>query len=181
MPDNNGKFVLLEAPAALPGKCTGCGRANDARGFIDTGYDADFWGVIYYCYECVLDMASKFGFIGPDTAEKLMNKIAELQVETASQRAAILGLEETVDGLLRVRDSGASDITVPVQPESITKPEVEETVAEEESANLGDCVSEEPDFAVTTGDSEINDPLVEQKSSGVSSDNGLADWAELSI
>lgn len=181
MPDVNGKFVLMQAPAALPGKCTGCGTARHANGFIDTGYDADFWGVIYYCYECVLDMASKFGFIGPETADNLNKKIAELETESANQRAAILGLEHTVDGLLQVRDTGISDLTVPIQPESTPESEPEEITPQEEYIYLGKPVSEEPDYTITDGNSEANDNVSESGSAGISDDDGLASWAELSI
>lgn len=181
MPDNHGQFTLLQAPSALPGKCTGCGRATDPRGFIDTGYDADFWGVIYYCYECVLDMASKFGFAGPDVVEQMQNRIGELEVETTSQRAAILGLEDTVDGLLRVRDSGASNITVPTQSDTSDKPEVEETASEEIPEDYREPVSEDTDYTITVGDTEINDDVSESGAAGISDDDGLASWAELSI
>lgn len=179
MPDNHGQFVLMQSPGALPGKCGGCGKATEPRGFIDTGFDADFYGVLYYCYECVLDMASKFGFVTPEVVEELKRRIGELEVETTNQRAAILGLEDTVDGLLRVRDSGASDITVPAQPDTPIEPEIAESIAEQDE--FPDILAPVTEPDVEFGNPEINDNAGEQESAGISVDDGLASWAELSI
>lgn len=47
----NGRFKYLEKPAALPGKCAVCGAVD--KPVIDFGLDLDYYGVVYFCCECM--------------------------------------------------------------------------------------------------------------------------------
>lgn len=176
MPDAKGQFSIVNSPQALPGHCAGCGKPNDPHGFIDTGFDADFHGVIYYCSECIFDMASKFGYITPEMADQFKRQISELEVESAKQRAAILGLEETIDGLLAVRESGASNIVIPAPSEPINEPRAEDIITETESEP--ESVVEVTDSETAGGNSEVDKPDIEPIPVGVSSDSGY-EFADL--
>lgn len=57
----NGRFKVLERPFALPGKCAICGAVD--KPVIDFGFDLDFYGVVYFCIECVQDAALITGMV----------------------------------------------------------------------------------------------------------------------
>lgn len=180
MSDLKSRFSFVLSPQALPGNCAGCGKATDSKGFIDTGFEADFHGVIYFCSECVLDMASNFGLVLPEVMDKLKGQISELELESANQRKAILGLEEVVEGLLAVRDSGVSNIVVPTQSEPIIESQVEEITPEPEYQDFGNPVSESSESDVTDGNSKTDEFTIKQESIGIPSDTGV-EFADLNF
>lgn len=176
MTDVKGAFSLIQSPQALPGKCAGCGKATCAEGFIDTGFQADFYGAVIYCYECVLDMATKFGLISPDAANYLRNRADELEAEIIIQREAILGLENTIDGLLATRVAYSSSDS---KSESVVQPETAELSSVTPEVPERDFVVEGADSLITDGESEVSESSSEQESVGVSSD--LADSASIGL
>lgn len=48
-----------------PGCCKICGRA-DSRAYVDMEYMEDFHGRVYYCYECVRQLANLLDFVTPE-------------------------------------------------------------------------------------------------------------------
>jgi hypothetical protein len=55
----NGRFVLVNAPQALPGACFIC---NGAKGpFIDTGISHQWHGAYYLCVTCITEIARTAG------------------------------------------------------------------------------------------------------------------------
>lgn len=90
---------IVNAPVALPGCCFICGAAS-REFFIDTGRSIEFHGAVYFCSECLTEIATAAGFLSvKNTAllkfemEKLENKVFELTKREA-------GLEQTVRGLV---------------------------------------------------------------------------------
>jgi hypothetical protein len=57
----NGRFKLLDRPAALPGKCAVCGAVD--KPVVDIGLDLDFYGVVYFCVECMKAAAEILGMV----------------------------------------------------------------------------------------------------------------------
>src|SRR6476469_10518841 len=57
----NGRFRVLDRPAALPGKCAVCG--NVERPVLDFGLDLDFYGAVVICLECVTSAAEIVGLV----------------------------------------------------------------------------------------------------------------------
>lgn len=169
MSDVNGAFSLILTPQALPGKCGGCGKAKWEQGFIDTGLQFDFYGALIFCGECVLDMASKFGFITPEAADHLRSQIEALQTETVTQREALLGLEDAVDGLLRARAAIPTNIA---SDSLVTVPEIADAPSVTPESSVGDFVVTGSELLVSPGESETNDNSSEQEPVGVSSNNG---------
>lgn len=167
MTDVTGLFSLTKSPQALPGKCGGCGRATDNLGFIDTGLQFDYYGALLFCSECVLTMASKFGYITTEVADKLISKVAELETETIIQRDAILKLEEALDGLQAARDA-LSTLRGSTSDKPVDEPEIKEVSSTEETGNR-DSVVEEPESITASGNSETDRLISEQEPVGVSS------------
>lgn len=57
----NGRFKLMDRPAALPGNCAVCGAVN--KPVIDIGLDLEFYGVVYFCVECMRSAAEILGMV----------------------------------------------------------------------------------------------------------------------
>jgi hypothetical protein len=76
--------------------------------------DFEFYGTVYFCADCVGDYARAFGFISPVELEQIRNVVDAQALELRTLRAAILGMEATVDGLVgdahRRSEQRASDI-----------------------------------------------------------------------
>ena len=177
MSDVNGAFSLTQSPQALPGKCGQCGKAKDNLGFIDTGLQFDFYGALIFCSECVLDMASKFGYINMETADNLKSRVAALEEENMRQRAALLGLEEALDGLQLIRDNLGVGIIDKSRLDTLIKPETSELPTKETAEPTP--VSETTEPNVESGNSEANESPSEQIPVGVSSSSKYVDLDEL--
>lgn len=102
---------LVDKPMALPGQCKGCGT-GDRGPFLDTGWQEEFYGAIYFCRDCTIDMASYYDLVSPE-------KYASLQAELGRAKQEITKLEiklransqimEGVDGLVDLRFSDRVD------------------------------------------------------------------------
>lgn len=161
----DGRFSLIQTPQALPGTCGGCGKAKWEQGFIDTDLQFDFYGALIFCGECVLDMASKLGLISPEAAEYLQNRVNELEAEAATQRKALLLLEEALDGIQTARN------LLGTGPDNSGDKPPAESVAEE-IPSFSEIVdpnpmAETPESSTPSGNSEINDNPGEQESARI--------------
>lgn len=95
------RFHILDEPLAAPGKCMLCGISygNGERKFIDTGVDLDWYGVVYYCTSCILEVSNQLGYSSFEQVQSMckdynsvigMNQ--ELAKENESLRSAIVAL-----------------------------------------------------------------------------------------
>ena len=57
----NSRFQLLDRPVAAPGKCLICGAVD--RPVVDTRWDVQFYGVIYFCVTCLAEVAGIIGMV----------------------------------------------------------------------------------------------------------------------
>lgn len=94
---------VIPAPIASPGKCVFCGKSEHPQGFIDPRLDFEFYGTLYFCFDCVGDIARTLGFIDTEQAIKLAQEIARLSGELELHREALLNLEESVEHLTNYR------------------------------------------------------------------------------
>ena len=70
------RFTITYAPAALPGSCRSCGGAKTPM--VDMQYQEDGHGAVYYCLECIGEVANILGYA---TSEQHNSLIADLQKE----------------------------------------------------------------------------------------------------
>lgn len=91
-------MILTTAPQALPGSCYQCGSAS-RDSYIDTGSSVEFHGAVYYCCECVAEMAALMGFLPPDRVQGLELKIEILEQELFEAQRKAAGYERALDGL----------------------------------------------------------------------------------
>lgn len=68
-----------------PGKCAGCGKfSNDD--FLDFGLELDFYGVVYFCRDCLVEAGIVFG-LRPDDHYKKIEGDLEVSRRLLSQAA----------------------------------------------------------------------------------------------
>jgi len=76
----NARIVTHNVPPAAPGKCVVCGfGGRDDRVYIDFGFDIDYYGVVYFCSECMTEVAAAVGYIKQDKYDRI--QIENLKLE----------------------------------------------------------------------------------------------------
>jgi len=80
------KYRVLDVPDVSPGKCGNCGASkNDGRRYIDIGLQIEWYGAMYLCGSCLLDIANTMGLF----------KDLETKLEEAEAKfEAVKGLQE---------------------------------------------------------------------------------------
>lgn len=57
----SSRFKILERPLVAPGKCAVCGAAD--KPVVDFGFDLDWYGVVYFCVECLTEIGKTIGMV----------------------------------------------------------------------------------------------------------------------
>jgi hypothetical protein len=158
MADPSGKYQRVSSgEMQLPACCAGCGKVEQPEGFVDTKIDVAFYGVVYFCCDCVFEMTTVF----PEAPYHTMrNRILMLEADLVAKDAEIASLGRALDGLTAVRlsDRGVSVIgdtiigaDVPSEPEpqlplseSSEGAEGDVTIAAESTEDAGPVHVNEP-------------------------------------
>lgn len=104
----SAKIQFVQITLTAPGICAICGSGQDENGFVDTGLDFDFWGRLYFCPQCTIQLAAVFGFISPLDYADLEAELdfKKLELENAHERIRLLeGIVDGVSGLNRLFNS----------------------------------------------------------------------------
>lgn len=104
----SAKVQFSQVPQTAPGQCAICGSGQDKNGFIDTGLDFDFWGRVFFCFNCGLQLAAVFGFISPLDYADLEAELDfnKLELESANEEIKNLrGILDGVSGLNKLLDA----------------------------------------------------------------------------
>lgn len=144
--DPSGRFKLLDAPYANPGKCGLCGYAAsgenepaDKRKYIDFNLDFEYYGALYFCTECMHSLCSELGYALPAEVDDVIDKLSVALAEVA--RLSVL--VEAINGLANyLVECGWITLGAVYSDDSDTKESVE-----------GDSESEKDD----SGSAEIAD------------------------
>jgi hypothetical protein len=68
------KYTIEDVPYFVPGKCANCGASkNDGRRYINIGLELEWYGFVYFCGECLKDMAKTMGLFD-DFIKQLVEK-----------------------------------------------------------------------------------------------------------
>lgn len=75
------RFKMITSNQMIgPGKCAGCGKySNDD--FLDFGLEVDFYGVVYFCRECLTEAAMTFGYRPDSHYKKMQVELERLKIE----------------------------------------------------------------------------------------------------
>ena len=58
------RFSIHENPNVAPGNCAVCRHSGgDGRYFVDFGLQLDWYGAVYFCSECVRELAGAIGYV----------------------------------------------------------------------------------------------------------------------
>lgn len=167
------KYPISNHPSALPNKCVGCGIGHDNDGkiqFIDTGQELDYYGVIYFCTSCFVEIAESLGFPAPEkwklaeaTIDNLTEYVVKLEGENEGLRDAVNLLtghrcHEPIPSPTSMEDEGGSENDGPISP---TPEGVESAEPEPDSSNSEPGLSDLRGPAKSKQPSKSDDPLAE--------------------
>lgn len=167
--DASARVQRVPVPVASPGSCLLCGKHSHPQGFVFfSNVDFEFYGTLYFCADCVGDIANCFGWMEPDRVNAILAEHAVVLQENEILGRQITELEQAVDALTRYRSSSNDLINV------ITAAPVEQGVvtsdAEPEQRSDG---SSEPEPSEQPGnESDVSEPVNEQGTDDVSSTTG---------
>lgn len=58
------RFSIHEKPISAPGVCAVCKSAGgDRRHFVDFGMQLDWYGAVYFCSECIVELSQAVGYV----------------------------------------------------------------------------------------------------------------------
>lgn len=80
----SSRFRILDQPYSLPSKCAFCGIGHNEDGrrqFVDTGLDLDWYGVVYICTNCFIEIAQTLGFLSPQQYTNVCDAGIEAEIE----------------------------------------------------------------------------------------------------
>lgn len=88
-----GRVKIVSAPERLPGKCGLCGTATSKKGFLDTSLSYDFFGALYFCYNCITEMGDQFGLLNEEKSSALTAQLASTKKELEETKEALNELD----------------------------------------------------------------------------------------
>lgn len=118
----SAKVQFTKITHTAPGCCAICGSGQDNSGFVDSGLDFEFWGRVYFCCQCTLEIAAVFGFISPADYADLEAELDSTKFNLKNMTEKTEHLEKALAGLLDIRNH--LDIN---SPESLPAVEVPTT------------------------------------------------------
>jgi hypothetical protein len=78
--DPSSKVQVLAVPLLPPGTCALCGCAQHVHGFVDLQMMVEYYGQIYFCWTCAVQIGMAVGLIDPDVVKEQLS--ANVQLET---------------------------------------------------------------------------------------------------
>lgn len=130
----------VEAPKVLPGKCGLCGTAMSDRGFVDTSLSFDFFGALYFCYNCVSEMGYKFGLLNHEKSQALTTELVKTKKELEETKEAL----NELDRLRGYLSTAKHIVDTPSSASIPTEPDRESPLEIARRAGRGNQKTDEP-------------------------------------
>lgn len=154
------RIQVIDVPILAPGVCMVCGTAGvDDRKFIDFGKQVDWYGAVYLCSECIIEVARAIGFIPVAEFDKLLEEYKKIQADKGMTDAKAEGIQSALDVLFAGYNGGIVSIDEFVRgpvstvdkssgvPESNEEPNKRESETDEPSDVEGsDDIFDDSDF-----------------------------------
>jgi hypothetical protein len=158
-----GKYVLLDHPVALPGQCKTCGSATKSP-MVDMGYSENDYGAVYFCIDCITEIAGVVGFIDSTKHHNLQQYLVELE-ERVLDLERVLSFNSSLLDIIKeagyVRADSTFTINVAdsgISTTSVSSIEAEKSefldIANSHVENTGDAV--EGDSTIVESSSDEN-------------------------
>lgn len=91
------RFNITYAPQASPGQCRICGGAKTP--LIDMQYSEDSHGAVYYCCDCIVEIANLLGYVSPKQHQTLVEHCVDLTATIDNFKATLSLYEDLENGL----------------------------------------------------------------------------------
>lgn len=115
--------LVIGTPPMSPGQCVICGTpGNSETQFIDTGWDVDFYGVVYFCMDCIKEAAAVLSMV---PVEKLTEAVDSLKA-TEFQLEALKDENESLRRVISDLRSHGFSISDSVSDTDSSEPVVDE-------------------------------------------------------
>jgi hypothetical protein len=72
------RAVIMQAARMKPYKCVICNGESDGRPFVDFGLDLEWYGSVYFCGYCFINVANKLGYQSPDQVDNITDKYTRM-------------------------------------------------------------------------------------------------------
>lgn len=125
----NSRAQLLDRPLAIPGKCVICGAVD--RPVIDTRWNIDYYGVVYFCIDCLREVASILGMVdGSLLREAEVNSAQAFEKELVKRDLKVISNEQYLSWVATISNFHA-DFT---RDSLLCRPTLDEGATRTESA-----------------------------------------------
>lgn len=97
------RFSVHDTPPLLPGTCFICniGSGVDDRKFLDFGKQLKWYGAIYFCSECVREIAEALNFYPAEVMEMLLESNGELVKSNSDLKAEMESIRDSHRAIAR--------------------------------------------------------------------------------
>jgi hypothetical protein len=126
----NSRFSIHEAPPLFPGCCFICSTGSgDGRKFLYFGKSLPLQGAIYFCSECVREIAEAIGYYPSEVLQMLLEGNKEFQSANQSLKKVLESKDETIRTMART----ISDCNCSIGGSNPSDDEIDEACSESES------------------------------------------------
>lgn len=131
----SSRFTLHENPPALPGHCGICGSATKEQ-YLDLNLSFDYYGVLYFCNDCIADIARQLGYALPGEVVATNERLAEAVAENLTLKHRLRASEAYIRESFGVEPADIGPVmpvaTEPASPDSDESDEVDEESDDDE-------------------------------------------------
>ena len=176
MTNSLSRFQLVPQVATMaPGKCCVCG-GSEKEFFVDFGFQLDFYGSVYFCNDCILEVANVLDYHGPHQWKMVKDLNEELRAENNSLRDRLETLNDlagSVSKLGLMPPIPAGSVTTVESIEALSEPE--QLITEEFGRDTTESVEDfvRSDYELPESDQRIDESVTESGSTDVSDANSL--------
>lgn len=145
------RLKVLDNPELAPGICFLNGCVGDGkRKFIDFGKNIEWYGAVYVCTQCIIEVAEAAEYIPVASFDKLHNDYRELKINYDQLAAKYAPFEEAIKNVM---DSPFPGFGMVLHPSNMRS-----------DSNTSDKLDESDSTGAAQGESEANESVDVERS-----------------
>jgi hypothetical protein len=90
------KVQIVAHPRLQPATCILCGAPGDGRPFVDIGCFIEWYGAVYFCSYCIVDISNHLGYYSPEQYDLTSRTLAA----TTSENHILADANEHLRGIV---------------------------------------------------------------------------------